>query len=113
MHFMFILSLKDVPTAPGKPTISEIQRSSVFLSWQPPKSDGNSPITGYIIEKRETTSTRWFRANREDVSGTNHTVINLIEDSEYEFRVLAENKAGFSPASEASQRVVVKDPRGG
>ena len=58
------------------------------------------------------TSRRWFRANREEVTTNKCTVINLIEDAEYMFRVIAENKAGMSEPGEASVRVLVQDPKG-
>ena len=37
---------------------------------------------------------------------------NLVEDKQYEFRVFAENEAGLSKPSMASNSVKVKDPNG-
>lgn len=37
---------------------------------------------------------------------------NLIEDRRYEFRVFAENEAGLSKPSIASNSVKIKDPKG-
>nr|XP_006823011.1 PREDICTED: titin-like [Saccoglossus kowalevskii] len=99
----------DKPGQPGIPTVTNITRDSVHLSWQPPVSDGGSPITGYIVEKRETTSRRWFRASRSELTDTQYNVVNLIEDSAYEFRIVAENRAGLSEPSFSSKAVLIKD----
>ncbi len=58
------------------------------------------------------TSRRWVRANREEVTTNSCTIVNLIEDADYMFRVIAENKAGSSEPGEPSVRVTVQDPRG-
>lgn len=44
------------------------------------------------------------------ISGTKYTVDGLLEDTEYEFRVIAVNKAGPGQPSMPSSSVVAKDP---
>ncbi|XP_033628855.1 titin-like, partial [Asterias rubens] len=100
----------DVPEAPGKPEVTAIDRTQITISWTPPKSDGGSPIKGYLIEKKETTSTRWTKAVKDSVSETTLTVRDLIEGSKYEFRVAAVNKAGTGPFSEPSEPTITKPP---
>lgn len=41
------------PTKPQKIKIVEVIGSSVQLSWEPPKDDGNTEIIGYAVEKRD------------------------------------------------------------
>ena len=82
------------------------------VSWTPPKSDGGSPIIGYKVERKETTSTRWIKVNADLVSKTSLLVTGLTEKSEYQFRVTAENKAGPGPASEPSDVYMAKPPYG-
>ena len=89
-----------------------MDRTQITISWSPPKSDGGSPVTGYIIEKKETTSSRWTKAHRDSVSETTLTVRDLIEGKEYEFRVAAVNKAGTGPFSEPSEPRITKPPYG-
>jgi hypothetical protein len=42
-----------VPAAPGAPTPTDWSQNHVDLIWKEPVSDGGSPITGYIIEKKD------------------------------------------------------------
>jgi hypothetical protein len=48
-----IIFSKDQPTKPGTPDISDYDKDFVELTWARPDSDGGSPITGYIIEKKD------------------------------------------------------------
>lgn len=47
---MHIIFLTDVPSAPGAPEVLEVTDNSITLHWKEPVSDGNSPLTEYIIE---------------------------------------------------------------
>ena len=75
-------------------------------------SDGGSPVTGYIIESKETTSTKWTKSHRDSVTEPTLTVKNLIEGKEYVFHVAAVNKAGTGPFSEPSEPRITKPPYG-
>ncbi|KAK7507540.1 hypothetical protein BaRGS_00001475, partial [Batillaria attramentaria] len=100
----------DVPDAPKKLQPSEITRSSVTLTWEPPESDGGSVITGYTVERKSPTSSRWTRVNKSPIRDTVYTVMDLVEGSEYEFRVIAENAAGLSKPSEPTGIIKAVDP---
>ncbi|XP_071479592.1 twitchin-like [Diadema antillarum] len=88
----------DVPDAPGKPNAEEVDRGYVKLSWTAPEADGGSPITGYIVEKRDRDSD-WIPVNDYNIKDTVLPVSNLRDTQEYEFRVIAKNKAGKSAPS--------------
>ena len=73
---------------------------SLTLTWTPPEDDGGSPILGYIVESKDKYSSRWTKDNIGLVRQPKYEVINLKEAMDYEFRILAENKAGVGEASE-------------
>ena len=104
--------ISDVPSAPGKPDVTEVDSTLIGLHWSQPESDGGSPITSYIIEKRDKPTARWMRATKETVTKTDFTVTDLFEGKTYEFRVAATNKAGTGPFSEPSEPTTCKPPYG-
>ena len=92
------------PSRPLHPVLEDIGTNSASLTWQPPLRDGGSPISNYVIQARETTRSRWKQISSLPVPQTLYTVTNLNEGSEYEFRVIAENRAGLmSNSSKVSQ----------
>ena len=50
----------------------------------------------------------WFQVNREPLSRTQQTYSDLVEGTEYEYRVLAENEAGISKPSDSTGVFVAK-----
>ncbi len=102
----------DKPSQPGTPEISDYDVTSVDLIWTPPKSDGGSRITHYIIQKKLKGRTEWEDTGSLDTPTGNEPlafkVENLKEKSEVQFRVIAVNKAGQSPASEPTKMHLVK-----
>ena len=87
-------------------------KTSCVLSWQPPSQDGGTPIIGYHVERTTTKTTRWVKVNRDTVTDTTLKMDDLVEETEYKFRVIAENKVGCGPESEPSEPVLAKDPWG-
>ena len=98
------------PGAPGKPGISNILNNSCTLSWNRPDSDGGAEIMGYIVERREKNSSRWHRVNQRLVSDPRLRVTDLKEESNQEFRVYAENRAGIGTPSDSSGIIHLSDP---
>ncbi|CAG2053028.1 unnamed protein product, partial [Timema podura] len=98
----------DEPGAPGTPEATDWDSDHVDLRWTPPTQDGGSPITGYIIEKREKGSTRWNKAGESKGTEPKGRADNLEEGVAYEFRVRAVNAAGPGTPSEASKAITAK-----
>lgn len=98
----------DEPDAPGKPQITDWDKDHVDLQWPVPKNDGGSPITGYIVQKKEKGSPYWVNAVHVPAGQNSTTVPDLTEGQDYEFRVIAVNAAGQSEPSEPSDLVTAK-----
>lgn len=96
--------LTDKPSPPGKLDIVSVTKDRASLRWTRPVADGGAPITNYRVEMRSLGAYRWDLANpSEKVTDTSYTVTGLLPDTDYEFRVLAENKAGVSVPSSVSR----------
>lgn len=107
-NISIFLRLTDEPDAPGKPQITDWDKDHVDLQWPAPKNDGGSPISGYIVQKKEKGSPYWVNAVHVPAGQTSTTVPDLTEGQEYEFRVIAVNAAGQSEPSEPSDLVTAK-----
>lgn len=102
----------DAPDSPGLPEVTEVGGDFVSLKWDKPKSDGGRRIKSYWVDKWEHGTENWHRINLTPCLTNMINIPNLIEDRRYEFRVFAENEAGMSKPSLASNSVKVKDPNG-
>ena len=80
------------------------------LAWLKPEHDGGSRIVHYVIEALEKGQTTWMRCAV--VKSTHHVVSGLRQNSEYFFRVFAENQAGLSDPRELLLPVLVKEQLG-
>ena len=111
-YILIIISPQDPPGPPSAPEPSDVTKESCSLTWTAPESDGGSPVTGYFIERSTTQSTRWLRVNKQPEPETTYEMTELIEDTEYEFRIVAVNKVGEGPPGPKSTPVKAKDPWG-
>ncbi|XP_054828720.1 immunoglobulin superfamily member 22 [Eublepharis macularius] len=100
----------DPPGQASQPQVSDVTKEAVTITWNPPAQDGGSPVMGYIVERRKKGSNLWVPVSKELIHGTKHKVDGLLEDTEYEFRVIAVNRAGPGHPSTASNSVVARDP---
>lgn len=107
-------SFAAVPGQCEKPTITEVCVESMTVNWDEPKYDGGSSITGYFVERKETTSKRWARVTREPIRalplGNNWDVTGLQQGALYQFRVIAVNAAGCGLPSIPSDPILCRDP---
>uniref|UniRef100_A0A8B9IK88 Myomesin 2 n=1 Tax=Anser cygnoides TaxID=8845 RepID=A0A8B9IK88_ANSCY len=97
---------------PGPPTnvhASEISKTYVVLSWDPPVPRGREPLT-YFIEKSMVGSGSWQRVNAQvAVKSPRYAVFDLAEGKSYVFRVLSANKHGISDPSEITEPIQPQD----
>lgn len=103
----------DKPTKPEGPIVVDaVLKSAVIISWKPPKDDGGSMITNYIVEKREAKEGEQWHLVSSSVSGNTCRIPNLIESAGYYFRVSAQNQYGVSEALEVPGVLIIKSPFG-
>ncbi|MDE1863357.1 MAG: fibronectin type III domain-containing protein [Thaumarchaeota archaeon] len=96
-----------LPGAPQNLTLDSVNSSSATISWDPPLSNGGSPITGYEIERSGSESLQ--KASRNSTgpayfsfgNGTTFDDISLDGGSTYIYIVFAKNLAGLGPPSYA------------
>lgn len=103
-------SPSDVPGPVGIPLTAEnLSIDSCKLNWFFPENDGGSPISNYIVEKREAERKAWtslsFVASRQ-----NAVAHGLTTGKSYFFRVAAENAIGIGPFVETAAEVIIKEP---
>jgi titin len=91
---------------------SDIKEDSVTLTWKPSRSDGGSPLTGYVVEKRDVRKTTWSKVADVDANTLSCVATKLLEGTPYLFRVMAVNKEGTSAPLEAEEETTPKKPPG-
>ena len=65
------------------------------VTWVAPLNDGGSPITNYIVDKRETSRANWAQVSSKVMGEVLEIAVErLIEAHEYQFRIRAENTFG-------------------
>ena len=107
---MLTFSVK--PSAPVGPVeFSDMQKTSVVITWKPSENDGGSPLTGYYIEMREAPKSSWQRVTTVNPDITSYCVQNVKEKKDYTFRIYAENKVGRSDAL-VSEEITIKSAFG-
>lgn len=109
----------DPPGKTGKPEITDWSKNHADLKWNPPVNDGGSPIEEYIIEVKKKFSPNWKPiitiTAPDDENNKNPIearVNDLIPGEQYEFRIVAKNKAGNSTPSDSSDIMTAKDRHG-
>uniref|UniRef100_A0A8D2NTC3 Titin n=1 Tax=Zosterops lateralis melanops TaxID=1220523 RepID=A0A8D2NTC3_ZOSLA len=98
------------PGPPNNPKVTDVTRSSVFLSWGKPIYDGGSEIQGYIVEKCDVSDGEWAMCTPPTgIKNTHMEVEKLVEKHEYKFRVCAVNKAGVGEHADVPGSVIVEE----
>ena len=103
--------VQTVPSPPGSPLqVTASGKDYVSLAWHTCPDDGGSDLTSYIIEKREENKGIWTKVASTRPTNTTYTCTGLLDNTNYVFRILAENEIGVSEPLELEHAVMAKLP---
>ena len=100
MQLLLAITHTLVPSAPTILAVEATSSTSISVKWAACTNDGDSPITGYVVEHRSALDPACpFETHLvgEDVYST--TVDGLTPSTKYEVRVRVENAVGRSQPS--------------
>uniref|UniRef100_A0A3P8NGC6 Roundabout, axon guidance receptor, homolog 1 (Drosophila) n=1 Tax=Astatotilapia calliptera TaxID=8154 RepID=A0A3P8NGC6_ASTCA len=97
-----------IPSAPSKPEVTDVTRSSVTLSWKPNLNAGATP-TSYIIEAFSHASGSSWQTLAEHVKPESFVLKGLKPSAVYLFLVRAANAYGLSDPSPITDAVKTQD----
>uniref|UniRef100_A0A3Q0T1D3 Roundabout guidance receptor 1 n=1 Tax=Amphilophus citrinellus TaxID=61819 RepID=A0A3Q0T1D3_AMPCI len=97
-----------IPSAPFKPEVTDVTRSSVALSWKPNLNAGATP-TSYIIEAFSHASGSSWQTLAEHVKTESFVLKGLKPSAVYLFLVRAANAYGLSDPSPITDAVKTQD----
>lgn len=101
-------NISDKPSQPGELEILSISKDSVNLQWEKPECDGGKEILGYWVEYRQSGDSAWKKSSKDRIKDRQFTIGGLLEATEYEFRVFAENETGLSRPRRTAMSVKTK-----
>uniref|UniRef100_A0A672Y8G6 Roundabout, axon guidance receptor, homolog 1 (Drosophila) n=1 Tax=Sphaeramia orbicularis TaxID=375764 RepID=A0A672Y8G6_9TELE len=97
-----------IPSAPSKPEVTDVTRTSVTLSWKPNLNAGATP-TSYIIEAFSHASGSSWQTLAEHVKTESFVLKGLKPSAVYLFLVRAANAYGLSDPSLITDAVKTQD----
>ena len=89
-----------------------MNKDYVVLAWDAPEFDGGSPITEYIVEKKDASKTNFIKAGQVNDSTFELKVPKLVEGKLYDFRAFAVNAIGQSAPATLPESVKARLPFG-
>ena len=94
----FILQFfySDNPSPPRNLQVVKVCTDYVCVKWQAPVSDGNSPITCYVVDKADASTRTFTNAGHTNSDTCKFKVSQLNKGKPYLIRVIAENAIGHS-----------------
>ncbi|XP_061688319.1 immunoglobulin-like and fibronectin type III domain-containing protein 1 [Syngnathoides biaculeatus] len=101
---LFVLDRPGPPEGPVETV--ETTSTLIEIKWKPPKDDGGSPITNYIIERQQEGHNLWTKLGH--VSGDKTTLRDryVTHGKKYSYRIYAENSEGLGDSLETADRIM-------
>uniref|UniRef100_A0A672FAR0 Roundabout, axon guidance receptor, homolog 1 (Drosophila) n=1 Tax=Salarias fasciatus TaxID=181472 RepID=A0A672FAR0_SALFA len=97
-----------IPSAPSKPEVTDVSRTSITLSWKPNLNSGATP-TSYIVEAFSHASGSSWQTLAEHVKTESFVLKGLKPSAVYLFLVRAANAYGLSDPSPITDAVKTQD----
>ena len=80
--------------------------TTLVIKWIAPESDGGSPLTEYLVERKEVSKKAWQKVGNVDGQTTHIEAAGLKKGTSYTFRITATNQLGYGSASQHAQHAV-------
>jgi titin len=107
----FDILVQTVPSPPGGPLqVTASGKDYVSLAWRTCPDDGGSDLIAYVVEKREENKAIWTKVSTTRPTNPTYTCTGLLDQTNYCFRILAENEIGVSEPLELEHAVTAKLP---
>lgn len=104
--FTVIFIMLVPPGPPEAVAVDKVNKNGARLSWKKPKSDGGTPITGYLVEKQDE-SGDWVKCLE---SKEPTAFVPMKEGETAKFRVSGINAEGVGEPSKASAPITATNP---
>ena len=88
----------------------EAAPSFVVLRWGSPEKDGGCPLQGYNVEKKDMSRADFLYVATLEADVKKYKVTRLFENTDYLFRVFAENAVGVGEPATLDKPVTAKLP---
>ncbi|XP_035858476.1 immunoglobulin-like and fibronectin type III domain-containing protein 1 isoform X1 [Sander lucioperca] len=101
------LIVLDRPGPPEGPVETVETTSSIIeIKWNPPKDDGGSAVTNYIIERQQVGQSLWTKLGDVSADKTSFRDRNVTHGKKYNYRIYAENPEGLSDTLETADSIM-------
>lgn len=97
-----------MPASPDSPEASDVSDCEILLRWKVPRHDGNATVLCYWLEQKKAVESEWTDVS-ENVDHEFFLVRNLEPDTQYQFRLAARNRFGWSEKSVPTDPVSTKE----
>ena len=94
-----VMDAEEKPLAPAAPSVSAASATSVNVMWNAPSNTGRPAITTYDLQYRQGMAGSWIDGPQ-NVASTSSEITNLMENTEYQVQVRANNSDGDGTWSE-------------
>lgn len=97
----------DRPNPPEAPVETvETTSSIIVIKWNPPRDDGGSAVTNYIIERQQAGQSLWKKLGNVSADKTSFRDRNVTHGKKYNYRIYAENPEGLSDSLETNDSIM-------